>query len=73
MSPSQWLNVNSSNSDPLILVDSVVYFWRVSLVDDDLIWKVRSFQHIINKRGWGQDVLGQFESNAFNILTLNSL
>ena len=71
VSPSQWININSSISDPLLLEDSVVYFWRVALIDDDILWKDRSFQYIINKRGWGQDVLGQFESNAFNGIALN--
>ena len=73
VNPGDWMNSTNSTSDPLVLQDSVVYFWRVALIETDLIWKNRSFQYIINKRGWGQDVMGQFESNSFNGVTLNQL
>ena len=70
--PSEWLLKSSGASSNLLLEDSVVYFWRVALEASDLIWKQRSFQYIINKRGWGQDVYGQFVSNSFNGVELNS-
>lgn len=70
--PSEWLLKSSGFSSPLILEDSVVYFWRTALDDSDLIWKQRSFQFIPNKRGWGQDVYGQFVSNSFNGVELSS-
>ena len=69
--PSSWTNISSLTNDPLVLEDSVVYFWRVALIDNEMTWKERSFQYIQNKRGWGQDVFGQFESNTFTGIGLN--
>ena len=61
--PSEWVLKSSGNAAALQLQDSTVYFWRVALEDNELVWKQRSFQYIANKRGWGQDVYGQFISN----------
>ena len=70
--PSEWVLKSSGNAAALQLQDSTVYFWRVALEDNELVWKQRSFQYIANKRGWGQDVYGQFISNSFNGVELNS-
>tara|TARA_B110000046_G_scaffold48754_1_gene54124 strand:+ start:7423 stop:12588 length:5166 start_codon:yes stop_codon:yes gene_type:complete len=70
--PSEWSLKSSGISSTLVLEDSIVYFWRTALDDTDLIWKQRSFQFIPNKRGWGQDVYGQFISNSFNGVELSS-
>ena len=69
--PSDWVNSSTLVQESLILEDSVVYFWRVVLVDNDMNWKTRSFQYIKNKRGWGQDAFGQFTSNSFIGISLN--
>ena len=69
--PSEWINMSTLTPDPLLLEDSTVYFWRVALIDNEQIWKERTFQYITNKRGWGQDVFGQFESNTFTGIALN--
>ena len=69
--PNNWTNALTLDSEQLILEDSLVYFWRVALIDNDMIWKTRSFQRIENKRGWGQDDWGQFQSNSFNGISLN--
>ena len=70
--PSDWKLKSNGLNAPLILEDSLVYFWRVALDDEELIWKRRSFQYIPNKRGWGQDVVGQFLRNSFNGVALNT-
>ena len=64
VNPSEWLSVSSGISDPLILEDSVVYFWRVSIAGDTT-WRESSFQYIQNKTGWGQDHFYQFKKNGF--------
>ncbi len=69
--PNDWINTSTLTSDPLLLEDSIVYFWRVALMDNEQIWKERSFQYIPNKRGWGQDAFGQFEANTFTGISLN--
>ena len=69
--PNDWVNSSTLNEDPLLLEDSMVYFWRVVLVNNEMNWKTRSFQYIKNKRGWGQDVFGQFQSNSFIGISLN--
>lgn len=68
---NEWLNVNSGLSDPLILEDSVVYFWRVSSIDTGYFWIESSFQHINGKTGWGQDHFFQFKNNDFLFLDYN--
>ena len=57
--------------DSLILEDSIVYFWRVALDENQMTWKNSSFQYIPNKQGWGQAKLHQFLDNNFVGLTLN--
>jgi hypothetical protein len=64
INPSQWLNVGTGASDPLVCEDSVVYFWRVSIAGDT-IWRESSFQYITGKVGWGQDHFYQFKKNGF--------
>ena len=70
--PSQWKLKTNGSLAPLVLEDSVVYFWRVALIETDTIWKRRSFQYITGKRGWGQDAIGQFLKNSFNGVKLNT-
>lgn len=48
---------------PLLLSDSIVYFWRVRRDTSDFTnyrWRESSFQYIPNKRGWGQSHFFQF-------------
>jgi hypothetical protein len=66
VNPSLWLNSNSNQNSPLVCVDSMAYFWRVSLNTSTPIWKEKSFQYITGKTGWGQDHFFQFKNNYFN-------
>jgi hypothetical protein len=51
---NEWSNVSSGISQQLILEDSVVYFWRVAVVDTgSYYWLEHSFQHILWKNGLG--------------------
>lgn len=60
--PNQW-------DTPLLLEDSVVYFWRVAIDEAIPNWSERSFQYIPGKSGWGQDHFFQFKkNNFFNII-----
>ena len=71
VSPSEWLNTNNLTSN-LILEDSLVYFWRVSLDQPgNYNWQEFSFQHIKGKTGWGQDHFFQFKKNNFDFLNYN--
>jgi hypothetical protein len=72
VNPSQWKLVSSNVNSTLVLQDSVVYYWRVALVENNPIWKNRSFQYIQNKSGWGQADFDQFTSNNFLGVNLNS-
>lgn len=63
--PGDWRYVSTNTLSPLIGTDSTVYFWRVALDSSVLIWKESSFQHITNKKGWGQDHFFQFKDNSF--------
>ena len=65
--PSNWLAFGSGTPFPLVCEDSVVYFWRVSIVGDTN-WRESSFQYITGKTGWGQDHFYQFKKNGFNNL-----
>lgn len=56
--PNQW-------DAPLILEDSVVYFWRVAVDGQNPVWAESSFQYIKGKSGWGQDHFFQFKKNNF--------
>jgi hypothetical protein len=71
VNPSQWKMIASNSNAPLILEDSVVYYWRVALEETNPIWKNRSFQYIPGKRGWGQADFDQFTSNEFLGINLN--
>ena len=52
--PWNWSNSISALNDSLYFEDSVVYYWR-SRPDSSVVdWKVRSFQYIPKKWGWGQ-------------------
>jgi hypothetical protein len=69
-----------SNPDLMALlpssIDSIVYFWRVSLdtnetIDGEYSWRESSFQYINSKQGWGQDHFRQFKNNSFDLLKYN--
>jgi hypothetical protein len=65
----EWFNAGTGSPDPLLLEDSVAYFWRVALEDGgDYYWIENSFQHINDKQGWGQDHFFQFKNNDFLFL-----
>lgn len=66
VNPSDWINANTNASDPLICVDSMVYFWRVAVDSVVPQWRESSFQYITNREGWGQDHFFQFKKNTFN-------
>lgn len=70
---NEWKKVSNSQNAPLIFTDSTVYYWRVALVENNLIWKTRSFQYIKNKSGWGQADWNQFQVNGFSGVNLNEL
>jgi hypothetical protein len=51
-----------------ITTDSIVYFWRVSVVPasgTNYNWKESSFQYINGKRGWGQAHFFQFKNDIY--------
>lgn len=62
--PNQW-------DTPLFLEDSMVYFWRVAVEEQDPIWAESSFQYIQGKSGWGQDHFFQFKKNDFGNVQYN--
>jgi len=65
----QWMSSSSNMLSNLILEDSMVYFWRVSVNDPtDMNWAEFSFQYIKDKSGWGQDHFFQFKKNEFSAL-----
>lgn len=65
----EWINATTGLNDPLLLDDSVSYFWRVAVVDTgDFFWIESSFEHINNKEGWGQDHFFQFKNNDYLFL-----
>lgn len=63
---NEWRNVGSNALSQLILADSTVYFWRVSVDSTTYNWAEHSFQYIKNKSGWGQDHFFQFKNGSFN-------
>jgi hypothetical protein len=63
--PADWRLVSTNTISPLLGIDSMVYFWRVALDSSVLEWRESSFQHIIGKKGWGQDHFFQFKDNSF--------
>ncbi|WP_107039841.1 putative type IX secretion system sortase PorU2 [Brumimicrobium mesophilum] len=64
--PNDWRRVSNNSNSPLILEDSVAYFWRVSIDSSVYSWTEHSFQYIPNKTGWGQDHFFQFKNSDFN-------
>ncbi|HEY0979136.1 MAG TPA: C25 family cysteine peptidase [Flavobacteriales bacterium] len=49
--------------------DSVVFYWRSSLDSAGtglLNWRQQSFQHLTDRRGWGQSHFLQFKPNGFS-------
>jgi hypothetical protein len=70
---NQWISNSTNMSSPLVMIDSVVYYWRVSLNEAMPVWKTRSFQYIINKEGWGQDDFHQFTLNTPIGINLNQI
>ncbi len=73
VNPSEWMLTSSPTSDgTLVCEDSVVYFWRVSIVGDTT-WKESSFQYINGKSGWGQDHFFQFKENNFSSVDYNRI
>lgn len=62
--PNQW-------DSPLLLEDSVVYFWRVAVDEPIPNWSESSFQYIPGKSGWGQDHFFQFKKNNFSNVNYN--
>jgi hypothetical protein len=69
---NQWIRVSSNSLDPVHFSDSVVYYWRVAVNNNPLIWKKRSFQYIPGKEGWGQDDFFQFTDNSFTGISMNT-
>lgn len=55
---------------PFSLVDSSVYFWRVSKQGSSN-WRESSFQYIIGKTGWGQAHFHQFKENQYRFVSYN--
>ncbi len=56
------------------MTDSTVYFWRVGKDSVDATgynWRLRSFQYIPNKEGWGQAHFFQFEKDDFQFINHN--
>lgn len=70
---NEWKSVNTNNLQPLNFTDSSVYYWRVALVENNPVWKTRSFQYIKGKSGWGQADFQQFVDNSFTGINLNTL
>lgn len=69
--PSQWFLTSNGMPSTLVCTDSMVCFWRVSVVDPSPVWHESSFQHILNKQGWGQDHFFQFKNNGFSGVEYN--
>ena len=63
--PDEWTNSNSGMNDPLVLEDSMAYFWRVAVDSTTPYWVEHSFQYIKGKEGWGQDHFFQFKNGGF--------
>ncbi|HLV41525.1 MAG TPA: C25 family cysteine peptidase [Brumimicrobium sp.] len=64
--PADWKKVANNANSPLVLEDSMVYFWRVSVDSSVQNWSEHSFQYIPGKTGWGQDHFFQFKNGGFN-------
>lgn len=60
----------------IVLQDSVVYYWRVSLDSNskhDYNWRQSSFQYILGKSGWSQAHFFQFKNNKYQFTKFNEL
>jgi len=58
-------------SPPFALIDSTVYFWRVSpspAIPGEYNWRSSSFQYIPGRRGWSQAHFDQFEQNRYRFI-----
>jgi len=64
--PEDWKTVSSNSLSPLVLEDSMAYFWRVAVDSSVMDWREHSFQYIKGKTGWGQDHFFQFKNGGFN-------
>jgi flagellar hook assembly protein FlgD len=62
---NEWTNSDFNTAEQLILEDSVVYFWRVSMDSSVIVWNESSFQFIRGQEGWGQNHFFQFKNNSF--------
>ena len=69
--PNDWRRVSNNVIDPLVLEDSMAYFWRVAVDSVEPIWREHSFQYIKGKEGWGQDHFYQFKNGGFNGINYN--
>ncbi len=61
-------------SPPQNLVDSMVYFWRVSIdsaYTGEYVWRQSSFQHIEGLKGWSQSHFDQFKNNTYSYVSHN--
>ncbi len=69
---SEWMRSATNQADPVVFLDSVVYYWRVAVNSNPLVWKKRSFQYIPGKEGWGQDDFFQFVDNSVTGISMNT-
>ena len=69
--PNEWSLSSSGSLSPLVLTDSTVYFWRVSVDSTTFKWSEHSFQYIPGKEGWGQDHFFQFKNGSFSGIDYN--
>jgi hypothetical protein len=59
---------------PFTLLDSTVYYWRVRLSDvTPSVWAESSFKYILNRTGWAQADLPQFEKDKKTFVNLDLL
>jgi len=68
----EWTRASTNANDPVYFTDSTVYYWRVAVNANPMIWKKRSFQYIPGKEGWGQDDFFQFTDNSFTGIAMNN-
>ena len=60
---------------PLMMTDSTVYYWRVSMdstYTGEYNWRTSSFQYISGKEGWSQAHFDQFANNKYRYVTYNA-
>ncbi|MGC6433525.1 MAG: C25 family cysteine peptidase [Crocinitomicaceae bacterium] len=68
---NEWILSANNQTTPLILSDSTVYYWRVSVDSSVYNWLQFSFQYIKDKEGWGQDHFSQYKSNKLFSISLD--